>query len=210
MDKITSKGKKNSISKSILSNKVFIKKRDEWEPVRIKFQMMDSTFSDLKWLADYFHVSQKEILDDLAGNESLLHDMAEVASKIDDIDRPKVSRKTKVISNGSIKKIKKAAEKYEVPRDRLVELLIFWLSNTIKKKIESTKDVHKSAFEVVNELWRTIEKYEAKLKKLLGEDDPIVSRMGLIYVVAMNLSSAIDSELKDGTPIDPSDYSQSA
>jgi len=198
-----------SISESIISNKAFIIDRAEWKPVRIKFQMSESAFSDLKWLADYFHVSQKELLDDIAGNESFLHDMAKAASEIDDIDRSKLPRKTKVISSGSIITLNKVAEKYGVPRDLIVELLILWLSNSIRENIKNKKDIHESALEVVNELWSTIEKYEAKLKKLLGEDDPIVSRIGFIATLAMTLSSAIESELTDGIPIDPSDYSQS-
>lgn len=210
LNKIKSKERTISIRESILSNKTFIKKHDQWKPVRVKFRMMDSTFSDLKWLADYFHVSQKELLDDLAGNESLLDDMAKTASKVDDVDRSIFSRKTKVISNGSLNNLKKAADKYGVTRDIIVELLIHMLSKGIKEEIKSMEDVHKSALKVINELWNTIEEYEAKLKKLLGEDDPIVSRMGIIYNVAMNLSAAIESELEDGTPIDPSDYSQSA
>ena len=116
MEKKKSKKKKDLIDESILTNKVFIKKRDEWEPVRIKFRMMDSTFSELKWLADYFHVSQKAVLDDIAGNESFLHDIAKAAGKIDDIARSKLPRKTKVISNGSIVALNKVSEKYGVHR----------------------------------------------------------------------------------------------
>lgn len=210
MDKVKSKVKKISISESIISNKVFNKEYDEWEPVRIKFQMNESAFSDLKWLADYFHVSQKELLDDITGNESFLHDMAKAASKIDDIPRSKLPRKTKVISKGSMTNLKQAAEKYGVPRDLIVELLILWLSNSIREGMKSKKDDRTSAHGIVNELCSTIEEYEDNLKTLLGEDDPIVSRMGILAIMAMNLSYAIESELKHEIPIDPSDYSQSA
>jgi hypothetical protein len=42
----------------------------------------------------------------------------------------------------------------------------------------------------------------------LGDDDPISNRFGFITILAMNLQSAIEHELKEGTPIDPDDYSQ--
>ena len=38
---------------------------------------------------------------------------------------------------------------------------------------------------------------------MLDEDDPILSRFGFVMLTLENLRSAMNDELKTGTPIDP-------
>ena len=192
------------------SLKNIIKKDPKRErSVHTKFRLKKSTFEDLNWLSNYSNRTEKSILDSIAEDLSFLANIAEALGSENSIDVTKTIRKSKVISSGSLVNLRAISAKYKITRDQLIETSIMLLKHLLQENIKKTKDVHKSALAIVKELWGKIEGYEAKLKKLLGEDDPIVYRMGFIAVVAMNLSGAIESELQDGVPIDPDDMSQS-
>ena len=61
---------------------------------------------------------------------------------------------------------------------------------------------------IVDQYWSQGEAYEQELTELLGENHRIVARFRYLLILAMNLSMAIEAELKHGIPIDPDDFSQ--
>jgi len=79
----------------------------------------------------------------------------------------------------------------------------------LDKVFEEEREKEQKASEIVNDFWDEAEKIEQQLTELLGKDNPITQRFGLISTIIMDLSSAIDNKLTKGKPIDPNDFSQS-
>ena len=65
------------------------------------------------------------------------------------------------------------------------------------------------ALVLIHEILDKIEDTKPKLKKLLGDDDPICNRLRLIGVFTLNLSVAIETEKSGGDPVDYDDFTQS-
>lgn len=125
-----------------------------------------------------------------------------------DLDRS--VRKTLVISKESLGRLNKISKTFNIPRDLLVETLVRNVESGLKRSMEEKKKQHKKALEIIhNKFWSKAEEIEGELKEFLKDDDPILERFGIVIVIIMNLCSAIENELKEGTPIDPDDFSQS-
>ena len=119
------------------------------------------------------------------------------------------TRKTYVIDKKTLSAINKASEKSKIPRDTLIDGLAIVSKKIIDLTIAERDKKYRNVFNnIISPFWIHAGKIEKELIKELGDDDPIVSRFGLIIVLIMNLSFAIESYLKNGSPIDPNDFSQ--
>ncbi len=148
-------------------------------------------------------------------NAEVFETMMEIFNKIGNdlplssTDAENKTRKTYVIDKKTLSAINKASEKSKIPRDTLIDNL----AQTVKKIIEliaSKKNEKYSNIlkKIINPFCAEAEKVEKTLKKELGDDDPVVNRFGLIIVIIMNLSMAIENYLKNGESIDAEDFSQ--
>jgi archaellum component FlaC len=169
-----------------------------------------------------FNLSQKghdaigEIADTLnKKNAEVFEAMMEIFNKIGNdlpfssTDAENKTRKTYVIDKKTLSAINKASEKSKIPRDTLIDNL----AQTVKiiiERLSSEKDKKYTDVlkKIINPFWIEAEKIEKTLIKELGDDDPVVNRFGLIIVIIMNLSGAIENYLNNGEPIDPEDLSQ--
>lgn len=122
---------------------------------------------------------------------------------------PKI-RKTYAISQSALALLTKSAKQQQnVSRDAFVEHLIRSVNKFLNALKEERIKKHTKALEIVNRKWNELETAHKELKNLLGDEDPIYIRFNYATIMLMNLSLAIDKELKDGIPIDPDDFSQS-
>jgi hypothetical protein len=114
-------------------------------------------------------------------------------------------RKTYVISQTALTMLARSAKQYNMSRDAFVEYIVRFSRELLDKQREETRKKHVEAFEIIKSRSAELENSLEELKRLLDEGDPIRERFGTVCIVLDNLYSAIEKELKDGTPINPND-----
>ena len=136
-------------------------------------------------------------------------DMFDFENRKDNLDLS--DRKTYVISKRSFDLINKESKEIQVSRDIFVEKLIriyMALRGVKAKKLVESKENHPKALKIIEQFVQHVNTTENYLKEVLVDDDPVLYRFGFVEVIALNLISAIKSELESGSPIDPEDISQ--
>ena len=179
------------------------------ESVRTTFSLSAEALAGLEWLVDDRGITKKEVFDDLCDFWVMLKSLKSDAfqapldfyfSTQKSTDRV---RKTYVISDKARRTLEKEAKEYGVSRDVLVGSLIL-IAKSLTEAIEKERLAkHKKALEMIDDFWTKAEDLESELKDLLGSDDVIRERFSGVVMDIGELYFAIDSELKDGTPIDP-------
>lgn len=99
----------------------------------------------------------------------------------------------------------------EIPRDVLVEYLVRaykTLRDQYFRELEESRKNHGKALHIVRRFSSGADEAKKRLKEILVDYDPIVERLELVQAAIDNLHMAIESELENGTPIDPEDMSQ--
>ena len=182
--------------------------------VRTTFRLSADALEGLEWLVRQSGVTKKETFDELCNwldvlkkkdvlNTFLkLREGHELLKKYSGKHRGDLIRKTYVISHQARRTLEKTAKDYEMRRDDLLENLILIVKFLVEKSEEERLAKHKQALEMIDEFWTKAEELESELKKLLGSDDAICDRFGLVVTHLMSLSIDIEKEQKDGTPID--------
>jgi hypothetical protein len=200
--------KGDQMSEEILSGKNILKPNEISlkRSVRTTFKISNETNDSLNTLQKELKIKPKELLDIICSNEKLI----QVTTKIDDgLCGIMNKRKTLVISKQALQFFSQKSSDFKVPRDILFNKIILTFKQMIDDVLEKEKEKEQKAEEILSDFWEKAEKIEKQLKELLGDDNPITERFGLIYNVIMNLSSAINNKLTEGKPIDPDDMSQS-
>lgn len=196
--------------KAILSQTTL---RDK-QSVRTTFKLQNKTLKDMVWLAKYNGVSQKEVIEFAVKHlsENLEEIYPTLLKKgdtlfIKDHDKKPVEliRKTQVINRQSQNILNNLSKELNIPRDHLVEDTI----NILIIFAESERKEHEKAIKFIEDAYDYLTKTEIKINKILKEEDPVRIRFRKILTFTGNLLTAIYTELSDGTPVDPDDYSQS-
>ncbi len=183
--------------------------RREAKSVRTTITISPGTLDSMQWLIDTHGIKPKEVLDAILGNEDLVKIILQATDEAKPVETNKTIRKSIVLSSPALRKLNELAKKHGKPRDSLISMAIKLMKVLVEKYNAERPEKHKQALDIVGKAWSHIEAVEKELVSLLGENDPIVIRWGFVDVLIMNLYSAIESELADGTPIDPDDFSQS-
>lgn len=117
-------------------------------------------------------------------------------------EETKTIRKTYVIKKTTLQKFNDISKKEGIKRDHFIDKMAQVLMIIAEKETDKKHKEYQSVLtDIINPFWGYAEEIEKKLKEKLGEDDPIVSKFGIIIVNIMNLSSDIKSYLEEGTPI---------
>lgn len=117
---------------------------------------------------------------------------------------PRKVRKTYVLSQTGLRRLTKLAERYKMPRDAFVEYVVRISKEKRDREAEEIQQKYSKAYELVHGAWMEAETNTYRqLKDLLGEDDPICNGFFTACTMLMNVDSAIEQALEDGTPIDP-------
>jgi translation initiation factor 2 alpha subunit (eIF-2alpha) len=140
----------------------------------------------------------------------LTREITEDAKGVDPKTRDSSARATYVVNKLVVKVLKNMSKKLQIPRDLLVDLALKRMRERRERKTDVDRHNRERASEILDHFDRSVAtEVESELQEILGDDDPILSRFGLIMVIISNLCSAIEHSLNEGTPIDPDDFSQS-
>ena len=178
----------------------------EKQSTRTTFKLSKECIDSLDWLLNMTSLKPKEFFDIIASDDILSKIINEITKdNLKAIAKHQNFRKTYVISKKALKTFNEMAKEKDVPRDLLVESLISIFVLFYKGNLEKEKEKEEKALRIVSNFWSEAGKIENKLKELLGDEHPIVTRFGYVIVLLMNLDSAIEEKLSNGTPIDPDD-----
>ncbi len=184
--------------------------------VRTTFRLSAEALEGLEWLARQSGVTKKETFDELCNwldvlkkknvlnKETFLklRETHELLKKYSGKHRGDLIRKTYVISDQARRTLEKTAKDYKVSRDDLLGNLILLVKGLIEAHEKKRLSNHAAALKMIDDFWHKAEDLESKLHELLGDDDPIYERFGMVVTGLMALSQDIEAEQKDGTPID--------
>lgn len=180
--------------------------------VRTTFALTKEGEAALTWIRKHSKKSIKSVIDSFCEQlQQALSDDEEgfVGKAIIELakENPKTAddktRRSVVLSKGSLKILNDIEKKYQVPRDGLLDRGLYLVRKLMENSVEKRLENHKKALSKINELWEEAENIERELAKFLDEDDPVLSGLGMATIHLMNLSIALEKEQKDGTPIDP-------
>lgn len=194
MNNLNSK-KLNRVSQTSLSGK---------QSVRTTFKLNENCINDLDWILRTNNLKPKELFD-LFSSFGALIDVATKAAKNNDRDLSiKQKRKTFVISKRVLHLLNKKSEKEDVSRDIIIENVV----SIFKELLERETKKEREAKSIISAFCGNAEKIEKELGNLLGEDNPILSRFGIIVTITLNLLDAVELKLSNDIPVDPDDFSQ--
>jgi len=178
--------------------------------VRTTFKISEMTNESLNILLKRLEIKPKELVDSICTNEKFFNNLVEEIHKsTNNINMVLNRRKTLVISKYALKLLSKKSAEQKIPRDVLFNYLVLLFNNLMEDYLIQEREKEQKASEIVDNFYSESEKIEKQLTELLGEDNPITHRFGFVIVLLMNLSSAIDTKLTEGKPIDPDDFGQS-
>lgn len=183
------------------------------QSVRTTFRLSQKAYDDIVWLADHHDITLKDAFDvicsqleSLQGSDSFIERLAQSIQSDDSSIVNDAIRKTHVITKKSLRILDELSKKYQISRDALAEMSIRMYRFIVESSIQKTRENHEKALKIISEFDSHAQDIEYQLKKLLGDDDPVYHRFGFITILTMNLQTAIEHELRDGTPIDPDDF----
>ena len=182
------------------------------QSVRTSFGLTELGIDALKWLTKHHGITAKDVFDKFCQDSFLeeINDM--IFSKTRDDQTPastvKPVRKTVVISKGALKTLKEFSKKHKISRDGLVEISLILLRLVAVQALKEEKANNPRALEIISEFISQADSVEEKLNEIFKFDSPILKRFSYMMIILEDLERAIESNLKDGTPIDPDDYSQ--
>jgi hypothetical protein len=184
------------------------KKMDD--SIRVTLRISKECADSIEWLAARSRTTQKQLFDSvsqflLAFGKSDTETILSFFDQIAAIQKTEARgiRKAQVVSRSAYRIMGSFSKRHGISRDSLVEGVIGILGGVEKSAAEKNEGSHREAKQIVDDLWDRAEESEKQLKRIVGDDDPIVNRLGMAIVVLMNLSQDIASELETGIPIDP-------
>ncbi len=183
--------------------------RDQNAIIKTSVALSPETRREMKELRLKYNLKPRDVVNSIIEDHPLNDALIKVAGTM---QMQKLSRKdqtTIAISRAAQLKINKLAKDSGVSRDAIIAIGFQSMLRIMDQYREKEMRKHESAMPVIDEAWGYLEKKSDELKSILGEDDPVYERFGYVIILMMNLSLAISNELRDGTPVDPDDFSQS-
>jgi hypothetical protein len=170
------------------------------QSVRTTFRLSEACINAISILATQLGIKQKSVFDHLLEDDQVLKN---VAAELGDaeFDRNQCVQKTFVISRRSLSFLDTIASKHKAPRDALVEYSVRRLLPIIareRKKHELRKDLLTEISDNVSKS----EKLLSKAIKMLGAQDPIVSKLETATSAYQNAFDEIVNFIKKGKIIE--------
>lgn len=178
--------------------------------VRTTFRISQQGHDAIKSVSKIYGMKNADVFDMASSLIKELNTKGIDLSSVKDISG-KSLRKTYLINKITLSRLRKLSDEIKTSRDLLIDKMAIILKTLLDKELTEKHTKYRNVLEkIIKPFWEQAEKLEKKLKKELGEDDPIISRFGFIIVLIMNLSMAIEENINNGVPIDPDDYSQNS
>jgi hypothetical protein len=170
------------------------------QSVRATFKLTERAIDILSIVATHLGIKQKSLFDHLIDDARSLNLIAnEIQS--DRFNKLNRVQKTYVISRKTMSCLGEASERFDAPRDALVEYSIQRLLPIIAEEREK----HRKRKEILGEITEYLKQGEEILREsgaLLGEDDPVYERFESAMNVCRNAHSHIQSFVEKGEIIE--------
>ncbi len=160
------------------------------QSVRATFKLSTRAIDALSIVAVHLGIKQKSLFDQLIEDAgSLSHIAREIES--DDFSTLKRVQKTFVISRKTLRSLEDISRQFDAPRDALVEYSIQRLLPVIAREREK----HQKRKEILQDINTHFEqglKILNKTRELLGENDPVYSKLEAAMGACMHARDNID------------------
>ena len=146
------------------------------QSVRATFKLTDSCIEAISIVAAQLGIKQKSLFDHLLQDTDTL---SAIASRFSNVRLQPTNRvqKTYVISRGALVSLEDIARNFNAPRDALIELSVQRLLPIIEKEREHHAQ-RKAVYARIQKHLETGRKLLANAETLLGDQDPLIHRMG--------------------------------
>jgi len=168
--------------------------------VRATFKLTERAINTISVVATHLGIKQKSLFDHLIDDARSLN---LIASEIqaDRFNKLNRTQKTYVMSRKTKSCLGEASERFDAPRDALVEYSIQRLLPIIAEEREK----HRKRKEILSEIAEYMKQGEKILKKsrdLLGDDDPVYDRFETAMTVCRSTHRNIQSFVEKGEIIE--------
>jgi uncharacterized protein (UPF0147 family) len=145
------------------------------QSVRATFRLSETCIDAISVLSAQLGIKQKSVFDHLLEDAQVLKNMARELANIE-LDRQERIQKTFVISRRSLSYLDSISNKYDAPRDALVEYSVRRLLPIIAKE-RKKHEKRKRLFAEISNHFQEGENLLSKADEMLGTDDPVVNKL---------------------------------
>lgn len=193
--KIASKAEKDIVIEKLLERK---------QPViHSTFRLSQEAHDAIKYIADLLEIKNAEIFDRLLDFFEGFERSKKPVSLTETNEKIERIRKTYVVKKETLSKLSKLASDKKATRDLLIERTALAFENLVNGSLSDRKERYRNVLEkIINPFMYKANEIQSELEEELGFDDPIARRFVRIIFDASDLSDAIESYLKDGSPIE--------
>ncbi len=170
------------------------------QSVRGTFKLTERAINTLSIVASHLGIKQKSLFDHLIDDIQSLSLIAENIQK-EKFEKLNRVQKTYVLSRKTMVCLSEASEKYDAPRDALVEYSI----QRLLPVLEEERERHLKRKTVQDEILNYLFEGEKLLKQsiaLLGEEDPVISRFKSAVDAGKNAQKDIQDFLEKAKNIE--------
>jgi len=180
----------------------------EKQSVRTTFKMSPEAYWAKTWLANHWGGTEKDAIDQVTSflGKVSPQTLESIEDQLGVHHRPDRMRKTQVLSKGALRFLESKAAEMDITRDDLLGRGLVVVEGMIKRALEEQFQNHSQALDLIRTHSEQAKKLERQLSELLGKDDAVYSRFSSITMSLINLIGAVETELEDGTPVDPNGY----
>ena len=154
------------------------------QSVRATFRLSETCIDAISVLSAQLGIKQKSVFDHLLEDAQVLKNMARELANIE-LDRQERIQKTFVISRRSLSYLDSISNKYDAPRDALVEYSVRRLLPIIAKERKKHEKRKRLLAEISNH-FQEGENLLSKADEMLGTDDPVVNKLETAMSVYKN------------------------
>jgi len=170
------------------------------QSVRATFRLSETCIDAISVLSAQLGIKQKSVFDHLLEDAQVLKNMARELANIE-LDRQERIQKTFVISRRSLSYLDSISNKYDAPRDALVEYSVRRLLPIIAKERKKHEKRKRLLAEISNH-FQEGENLLSKANEMLGTDDPVVNKLETAMSVYKNAFNDIANFIDRGKIIE--------
>ena len=171
------------------------------QSVRATFRLSEACIDAISILSAQLGIKQKSVFDHLMEDAQVLKELARELTKIKLDRHGNRIQKTFVISRRSLSFLESISDEFDAPRDALVEYSVRRLLPVIAKERQRHEKRKKLQAEISNHFLEGANLL-SKAEELLGDDDPIVSKLAASISVYKNALDDIDNFIERGKIIE--------
>ena len=170
------------------------------QSVRATFRLSETCIDAISVLSAQLGIKQKSVFDHLMEDAQVLKNMARELANIE-LDRHERIQKTFVISRRSLSYLDSISNKYDAPRDALVEYSVRRLLPIIAKE-RKKHEKRKRLFAEISNHFQEGENLLSKAGEMLSTDDPVVNKLETAMGVYKNAFNDIANFIDRGKIIE--------